>query len=164
MEFWSCACYIALIGCVGFLLGRFMPKGWIDWNKYPFASFGFEKKGKIYEKIGIRMWQNRLPDMSRILPGVMPAKKIGRDFQKELPVMIRETCVAEMTHVALSVAGLHCLQLWPGVGGICVVCLNILGNLPFILIQRYNRPRLQRLHQRLCREELREEKVMAVSK
>ena len=40
---------------------------------------------------------------------------------------------------------LHCLTLWPTVGGLAVVCLNILGNLPFILIQRYNRPRLARL-------------------
>ena len=150
MEFWSCACYVALIGCIGFLLGRIIPKGWINSNKFPFASLSFEDQGKLYEKLGIRFWHKRLPDMSKVFPGLMPAKKIGKHLEKELPVMIRETCVAEMTHWALIVASLHCLQLWPGVGGICIVGLNILGNLPFILIQRYNRPRLQRLYRRFC--------------
>ena len=67
-----------------------------------------------------------------------------------LPQMLRETCVAELTHWLLCVAGLHCLTLWPSVGGLAVVCLNILGNLPFILIQRYNRPRLARLLEKTC--------------
>lgn len=135
MEFLSCACYIALIGGVSFVLGRIVPKSWFHWDKAPFAAYGFERQGKLYEKLGIRYWQKKLPDMSRILPGTMPAKKIGGDYKARLPQMLRETCVA----------GLHCLTLWPTVGGLAVVCLNILGNLPFILIQRYNRPRLARL-------------------
>ena len=37
--------------------------------------------------------------------------------------------------------------IWPGAGGIIVTVIYILlGNLPFIIIQRYNRPRLQRLY------------------
>ncbi len=39
------------------------------------------------------------------------------------------------------------LWIWPGAGGIIVTVIYILlGNLPFIIIQRYNRPRLQRLY------------------
>lgn len=141
----SCACYIALIGGVSFVLGRIVPKSWFHWDKAPFAAYGFERQGKLYEKLGIRYWQKKLPDMSRILPGTMPAKKIGGDYKARLPQMLRETCVAELTHWLLCVAGLHCLTLWPTVGGLAVVLLNTLGNLPFILIQRYNRPRLARL-------------------
>lgn len=34
----------------------------------------------------------------------------------------------------------------PGVGGVCITIIYIvLGNLPFIVVQRYNRPRLQKL-------------------
>lgn len=56
--------------------------------------------------------------MSRILPGTMPAKKIAGDYKTRLPQMLRETCVAELTHWLLCVAGLHCLTLWPSVGGL----------------------------------------------
>ena len=60
--------------------------------------------------------------------------------------MIQETCVAELTHVLLSVCGLYALRLWPGAGGVLITAVYILfGNVPFIIIQRYNRPRLQRL-------------------
>ena len=52
---------------------------------------------------------------------------------------------AECIHLLLPLAGLYCLRLWPGAGGIVVTLLYFLGNLPFVLIQRYNRPRLQRL-------------------
>ena len=38
------------------------------------------------------------------------------------------------------------LWLWPGVGGIAVYAVYVLlGNVPFIMIQRYNRPRFARL-------------------
>lgn len=148
MGFWRCACYTALMGCISFVLGRIVPKSWFHFEKFPFACWEFERQGKIYEKIGIRYWQKKLPDMSRILPGTMPAKKIGGNYRQELPTMIRETCVAEMTHWLLCIASLHCLKLWPGAGGVAAVLLNFLGNIPFALIQRYNRPRLVRLWRR----------------
>ena len=53
--------------------------------------------------------------------------------------------MAECIHLLLPLAGLYCLRLWPGAGGVIVALLYFLGNLPFVLIQRYNRPRLQRL-------------------
>ena len=63
--------------------------------------------------------------------------------------MICETCIAELIHALLCLSGLYCLKLWPGAGGIIAAIVYILlFNLPFILIQRYNRPRLIRLQQR----------------
>ena len=54
--------------------------------------------------------------------------------------------MAEMIHFLLSLSGLACLVIWPGAGGIILTMVYILlGNLPFIIIQRYNRPRLQKL-------------------
>lgn len=48
--------------------------------------------------------------------------------------------MAEMIHVLLSLTGLGCLVIWQGIGGVLVTAVYILlGNLPFILIQRYNR-------------------------
>ena len=88
--------------------------------------------------------------MSRILPGLMSAQNLSGDYGQNLPVMIQETCVAEAVHIAVSVAGLHCLWMWPGIGGVTVTAIHIiLLNLPFILIQRYNRPRLIRLQKKL---------------
>lgn len=150
MNLLRCAVYLAVTGIIGFLLGRLIPQKWLKPDRALFRCFPFEQGGKIYEKLGIRRWQNRVPDMSKILPFMMPAKKLDHDFAGRLPEMIHETCVAEIIHLLLCFSGLYCLKLWPGAGGFTVTAIYILFlNLPFILIQRYNRPRFIRLQQRL---------------
>lgn len=142
----NCVLYLAAIGCAFFLLGRILPKNILHEDRFPFRSFQFEQDGKIYNQLHIKQWQKKVPDMSRILPHAMPAKRLGSDFADHLPLMIKETCVAELVHWLLSLLGLSCLNLWPGLGGAIVTALYIVfGNLPFIIIQRYNRPRLMRL-------------------
>ena len=76
MRFIYCLCYAAGLGVVSFVLGRLVPKEWFDYTRFPYRSFAFEKGGKIYEAISIAKWQSRVPDMSRIFPKLMPAKKI----------------------------------------------------------------------------------------
>jgi len=154
MNLLKCAIYLALTGIAGFFIGRIIPKGWLKPEKGWFRSFAFERSGAVYEKLGIRKWHKRLPDMSRILPFMMPAKNLSGDYEERLPVMIQETCVAEIVHIVVSILGLRCLWMWPGAGGFIVTVIHIgLLNLPFIMIQRYNRPRLLRLHQKLLSRE-----------
>jgi glycosyl-4,4'-diaponeurosporenoate acyltransferase len=87
----------------------------------------------------------------------MPAKAItGRKTSAELERMLQETCVAEWIHVLLGLLGFGCLWLWPGWGGMMAALVYFVGNLPFVLVQRYNRPRLRRL---LERTKNREEEV-----
>lgn len=158
MKLLKCVIYLALTGTVGFFAGRIIPKGWLKPEKGWFRSFSFERNGAIYEKLGIRKWQNKVLDMSRILPRWMPAKNLSGKYKERLPVMIQETCVAEIIHITVSIVGLRCLWIWPGVGGITVTALHIvLLNLPFILIQRYNRPRLIRLQKKLLAKKKKKE-------
>ena len=78
-----------------------------------------------------------------------PKKMPPRPDAQTLLVMIRETCAAEATHALLLLAGLGVLAFWPGVWGIVLYLVYaIFGNLVFIIIQRYNRPRLVRLYER----------------
>lgn len=149
-----CLIYLAGIGILSFAVGRFLPKKWFDPQAFPYRAFPFEKDGSLYRRLRIQKWQNRIPDMSRILPGVMPRKAIsGKPTGAQLDVMLRETCVAECIHVLLCFGGLLCIRLWRGVGGLVVAVLFFLGNIPFVLVQRYNRPRLQRLYLRISAKE-----------
>lgn len=150
----SCLLYLAGIGILSFAVGRLLPKKWFNPRAFPYRAFPFEKEGLLYRRLYIHKWQNRIPDMSRILPGVMPRKAIvGKPDAGKLDVMLRETCVAECIHAVLCFCGFFCLHLWLGAGGIVVSVLYFLGNLPFILVQRYNRPRLLRLYLRLTEKE-----------
>lgn len=161
VELLRCVIWLALVGIMGFLLGRIIPAKWIHPGKGMFGCFDFEQNGRIYEKLGIRKWHKKLPDMSRILPFMVPAKNMRGAYKDRLNVMIHETCVAEIVHHVMNVCALHCLRLWPGMGGLCVTLLYILLNLPFVLIQRYNRPRLLHLQKRLEKKLQSEEKAYA---
>ncbi len=143
----SCIVYVAFLGIISFLLGRILPKGWFSPTAFPYKLFKWERNGAIYDCLNIRKWQNLVPDMSKLFKRWMPPKKLnGLPNAEAIELMLQETCIAEFTHGWLSLAGLACLWLWPGLGGIVVTVLYIfVGNLPYILIQRYNRPRLTKL-------------------
>lgn len=143
MDFLRCALYLSAIGVLSFLVGRILPKGWIRGESFLFRTYAAEDS--FYCLIHVRVWQNKLPDMSRMFPALMPPKNLSGSYRERLPLMIRETCVAEMTHVLLAVLGFRCIAIWHGAGGVILAILFCLGNLPFIMIQRYNRPRLIRL-------------------
>lgn len=155
MRFLECCCYLALMGVIGFFAGRVLPKHWFCPKQFPYRSYAFEQNGKFYDRFQIRLWQNKVPDMSKILPKLMPAKRLTGDYKEMLPRMIQETCVAELIHLILCLTGLYCMKLWPGIGGLAVAVLHaLLLNLPFIMIQRYNRPRLLRLYERIRSREV----------
>lgn len=145
MGFWRCVKYLAGTGAAGFLLGRALPKQWFLWDCFPYKEHLCERGGRIYEKLQIKVWQNRIPDMSKIIPSLIPPKQFSRGDIANLPGMIRETCVAELIHWLLCFSGLACLKLWPGGGGAVITVLNLIVNLLYVIIQRYNRPRLLRL-------------------
>lgn len=151
----KCAVYFAVTGLLSFFLGRVIPPNKMEWHRFPYKLYRIEREGLIYKRIGIHHWQNKVPDMSKVFPQLMPPKKMVATDKDSLLRMIQETCTAELTHIVLCVTGLYCINLWPGAGGITLAMLNIaLFNLPFILIQRYNRPRLVRLYKRQIEKEM----------
>ena len=146
MGFWYSAAYLAGLGVLAHVVGERLPRCRFDPGRAPFSPFAWERNGRVYERLGIRFWKDKLPDMSR-LDGKMQRKQLravrGRE---ELELLLRETCVAESVHAALILLAPGLLLLWPGRGGVIFMLLDIfLFNLPFILIQRYNRPRLAAL-------------------
>jgi len=94
-------------------------------------------------------------DAMEILPGLMPPKRVVAHISAaQAEIMVQETCIAETIHASLSLLGLYLPRLWPGPGGILVCVLYVLlGNVPFILIQRFNRPKLRMLLDKCRRAE-----------
>ena len=153
MQFWKTIRYILCTSIVVFILGRVFPRKWIFEDRFPFKSFGFEKGGRIYNKIGIMKWKTKLPDASvtitKILPKFLPRKRIAQGDQ--IPILIKETCIAEATHVLVAILGFGCVFIWNGIGGWIVSIAFLIFNIPFIIIQRFNRPRLIRANMMMSR-------------
>lgn len=149
MRLVRCLLYFALIGASGFLLGRLMPKKLFRADRFPFRLYRWEQGGKIYNRVGVRRWKEKVPDMSAIFPQLMPSKKRPKNATVEqMERMIQETCVAEWIHGLLCILGFGCVFIWKGIWGWVISILYLLGNLPDIIIQRYNRPKLMRILER----------------
>lgn len=147
MGFVNCILYMGLLGILAYPLGRIISNNDPDPDGFFFRERKWELGGKIYEKMHIKSWQARIPDVSQVLHRWMPQKKLKVGVTADVVrMMIRETCTAEAVHDLLNIAGLWLLGIWKGVGGVLMYLVYVLlGNLPFILVQRYNRPRLKAL-------------------
>ena len=155
--FLKCVLYLLVLAVLAHPVGQALPRRWFDGERFPYKCYKWEKQGKLYTLIGVDRWKTLVPDMSRILPD-MVRKQVTptAGTAAQAAVLVQETCVAEAVHTASSLLGLVCLGLWPGWGGVLTwLVWFLLGNLPFILIQRYNRPRLIRLRALLQRREQR---------
>lgn len=149
MPLLNCAIYIAAIGLAANLIGPLLPKSWFCPDRFPFRSFSWERDGSIYLKLRIRAWKDRVPDMSKITRRLYRKEVDLRANEENLSRLIQETCLAEAVHNVLIVLSLAVLRIWRGGWGWFIWFLCILGNLPFIIIQRFNRPRLKRTLTRL---------------
>ena len=131
MKILYCFLYLAGTGILGFLLGRIVPKRWFCAGRFPFRVRPWEQK--LYQALRVKQWQNKVPDMSRVFPKLMPPKRLTPEMMDDLPGM------------------------W---GALWTAVYILLGNVAYIMIQRYNRPRLQKLlamqEKRKAREQRRE--------
>lgn len=149
--------YILIMAAISFLstfVGRLLPYRWFPWDRFPYQSWPFEKEGRIYLKLKINKWHKKVPDMSRIFKKLFPAKSLEDCTADKLRQLISETCVAEFVHGVLCVIGWLLGRVWKGRGVKALTWLYVLANQPFILIQRYNRPRLVRMLKRMQMQEM----------
>lgn len=149
MELLYALLYIAALGILSHFVGQALPRSAFHADRFPYKTRKWEKGGKVYEKLGIRRWKDVVPDMSKIMPDMVKKKMTDSVRENGPGVLIAETCVAELTHRCLIILSAGIFFFWHDAWAIVFwLVYNILGNVPFILIQRYNRPRLMLLEQR----------------
>lgn len=108
---------------------------------------------KLHSLIKIPYWKDKLPQFNLLFD----KSKLGSVTADHIDDFIRETCKAEVVHLSIAVLGFLSL-LFTFVTGdasdfwIFLTIAVIIGlcQIPFVLIQRYNRPRLLRLRDRLA--------------
>lgn len=108
----------------------------------------WEKHGKIYQQIfHVRVWKKFLPELSDFVKGVFPKKKLKALSNDYLQQYIFESCKSEITHWCIIFSTLL-FYLWCDFNAATsMLFLACVLNLPYIIIQRYNRPRLMEMVQ-----------------
>jgi glycosyl-4,4'-diaponeurosporenoate acyltransferase len=115
-----------------------------------FRVFKFEASGLIYEKLFlVNKWKDKLPDGSKILKEGFSKNKVDAmslDYFKKFLIEVNR---AELSHwLQMLPAPLFFLFNLPIIGYLMIV-YAVLFNLPFIIAQRYNRPKLIRIINKL---------------
>ena len=99
---------------------------------------------------GIRVWKRWIPDAGDALPGGVSKASLVRRDPHALRRLLQETRRAELVHWLLLPCGLLTVLWMPPAGVLVNVVFAMAFNLPCLLLQRYNRRRLQRLLNRFA--------------
>jgi glycosyl-4,4'-diaponeurosporenoate acyltransferase len=112
----------------------------------------FEDGGRFYRRrLRIQRWKDRLPEAGALFAGGVSKRALPAHDLDGLHLFVRETRRAELAHWWALWCG-PLFVLWnPPLAATLLVTYGVLVNLPFILIQRYNRFRTQALIARLSR-------------
>ena len=157
MSFWKIllynAIFIAIWHVAAFLLCVYGNTSWFDFRRKRYQIFKWEKNGRWYVKyLKIKLWKDLVPT------------HVGKDgFSKDhlkiedlslpyLDAFLLETCRGEWDHSLCALCAVPVVLLTPQPWGLLFGFLVLLGNLPFVAIQRYNRIRLLTLRKRRLRE------------
>ena len=127
-------------------LSRRLPDHYFDHTRSIYRCRPWEKHGAVYNTwFRIRRWKHLLPDGGAIMPGGY-AKKHLTDFSAaNLEKFLNDSCRAEFSH------WLAMLPFWvfgllgPPVIIIFMLIYAVIMNMPCILAQRFNRPRIDKL-------------------
>lgn len=110
----------------------------------------FETGGHWHRRwLKVHRWKDKVPEAGGLFRGGISKRHLpGRDVAS-LQLFVRETRRAELAHWWAMSCG-PIFVLWnPPLAAALLVGYGVVVNLPFILIQRYNRFRLQALIERL---------------
>lgn len=112
------------------------------------------REAAFYRAIGLPRWKDSLPQYNKDFDKRCLNSKLTLEY---LNAFIVNTCKAELIHLSIAVLGFlslfscfffdHPAKELPLF--IAVAAVIGFAQLPFIMIQRYNRPRLKRLAKRL---------------
>lgn len=148
--------FVAVMGVISHVVGVVIPRRGFHHDRVPFRTWPCERDGHLYDTLRVARWKEFLPDMSRILPDLYTKSVPVFPTAAHLERLLQESCVAELTHYLLIFCSPMLCQLVPGSRGVLFAVLYALGNVPYVMIQRYNRPKMARLYRRLLLRETRQ--------
>lgn len=145
--------FFAIWGIVALLLAYLcllIPDRFFEPTRFFWRSHAFERGGSIYERVfHIRSWKHLLPDGGGVWKKRSYKKKSLTDYSEQnLKRFLIETSRGELVHwlgiVPFWVFGLFAppAVIW------IMLCYALIVNMPCIIAQRYNRPRVYALYQK----------------
>ncbi len=131
------------------LLAEKMPHGLYNYKKWLYRERKWEDGGRLYERVFfVKKWKAHLPDIGDFLKWRFSKKHLVDVRTDYIRRFLTESCKAELTHWMIILSSFLFI-FWGGLVTFSrILLLAMVLNGPYIIIQRYNRPRLVRLLKR----------------
>ena len=126
-------------------LCRYVPPAFLIPDRWLYRPRRWERGGAVYQQwFRVKRWKHLLPAGGALF-GLFSLRHFSSRQAEYVQTWIQESCRAELTHwLAIPPALIFILwHPWPIVG--IMVLYALLVNMPCIIAQRYNRPRLMAL-------------------
>ena len=125
---------------------KMLPVRYLNAGNFWFMPHRWEKNGHIYQKLfKVRRWKRYLPDGAAVIRGGFRKNKMADFSGANLEKFLIESCRAELTHL-FAVPPFVLFGLFePPKVVILMLVYALLVNMPCVIAQRYNRPRVQKL-------------------
>jgi glycosyl-4,4'-diaponeurosporenoate acyltransferase len=105
----------------------------------------WERGGRVYERLGIRRWKDRLPEFGAVFRGGSSKRSLPSRDTPHLTRFAAETRRAEIVHWAIPLVT-PLFALWNPAWLVgAMAAYAVVANAPCLIVQRYNRGRLLRV-------------------
>lgn len=130
---------------IGFWSSR-IPIAWFNPQNILYRTYRWEKGGKIYQSIlHVRSWKCYAPDGGSLYPDTFSMRRLPNYDVEYLERWLKESCRSELCHWLMILPG-FLFFFWNSVFlGWFMVFYAVVNNIFPIVIQRFNRPRMQRV-------------------
>lgn len=126
----------------GYLFHR-RPASSFDHDSWLTRLRPFEADGRVYQRrLRILRWKDEVPEAGALFAGGISKARLPGRQTEQLERFVGETRRAEVTHWTVMLAGPFFFLWNPWYAGLLMQVYAVGANLPFIVIQRYNRARL----------------------
>lgn len=141
--FWVVCCF-----GVAWAVYRLIPITFYKQINWFFKGHPYEKR--LYKIIKIGRWKRKLPEWGKVWN--FDKKHLKKELNLEyIDRFILETYRAEIGHLGMAILGFACVLVNPSDYYLMAITSSIVNcfiQIPFCLIQRYNRPRLMKIRLR----------------
>ncbi|HEX3026227.1 MAG TPA: hypothetical protein VHR42_03240 [Clostridia bacterium] len=132
------------------LLAERLPMWLYYYKNWMYKERKWEDGGRIYERLFfVRKWKCRLPEISEFLKWRFSKKHLTeKNNPAYLTKFLVESCKSEFTHWMIILSTILFI-FWSDLYTMSrTMMLALILNIPYIIIQRYNRPRIIKLIQK----------------
>lgn len=158
--FKATALKVNILVFLGFSLGislitEKLPEHFYCYKKKLYRERKWEQGGRFYERVFlVKKWKDKLPEFSDFLRVLFSKRHIASTNENYLKLFLSESCKAEFTHWVIIGSSFLFLFWTDLLGTVKMIFIAVFLNMPYIIIQRYNRPRLIRLLNKFRRDKV----------